>query len=243
MGAKAGLSAALMAEAGFRGVRDSLDDPKGWMRSKIFKGGDEAPTELLNISSMGEMAQTGFKRYPVGGPAQPAVHGLLTLLPKITGKQVLKIVVAMPGAADAFRNANMPALNLKYLMATILLDGRLDFISAQSRERMLGDKLVQETMLKIDVVEDQNQEAAPGQPRTESAKVTVEEISGQKHEIFVPFVKGYPSHSMTKEEVDEKALELMTPHLGARRSKEVVDMVNDIVKLTSMKELLRLIAR
>jgi hypothetical protein len=41
MGAKAGLSAALTAEAGFRGVRDSLDNPKGWMMSKIVTGGDE----------------------------------------------------------------------------------------------------------------------------------------------------------------------------------------------------------
>jgi 2-methylcitrate dehydratase PrpD len=243
MGAKAGLSAALMAEAGFRGVRDSLDNPKGWMRSKAFTGGDENLASLLDLKNNTEMAQTGFKRYPVGGPAQPAVHGLLTLLPNITASQVTKITVSMPGAADAFRNANMPALNLKYLLATILLDGRLDFVSAQSRERMLGDTAVQAAMEKVEIVEDQSQEAPAGEPRRESARVIVEAIGGVRHELFVPFVKGYPSHPMSREEVDEKALELMTQHLGAGRAKQVVDMVNRIDQLASVKELLQLIAR
>ena len=147
MGAKAGLNAALMAEAGFKGVRDSLDHPKGWMKSRIFTGGDENRSKLLNFGLNTEMEQTGYKRYPVGGPTQPAVHGLLTLLPKINRSQVSKITVAMPGAADSFRNANMPALNLKYILAIIILDGRLDFGSAQSRERMLKDKAAAHSLM------------------------------------------------------------------------------------------------
>jgi 2-methylcitrate dehydratase PrpD len=243
MGVKAGLNSALMAEAGFRGVRDSLDNPKGWMRSKIFTGGDENLASLLDFSNNTEMTQTGYKRYPVGGPTQPAVHGLLTLLPNITASQVSKVTVAMPGAADAFRNANMPALNLKYLLATILIDGHLDFVSAQSRERMLEDKAVQVLMSKVEVVEDLAQEAPSGEPRRESAKVIVEETSGRKNEIFVPYVKGYPSHPMSKEDVDEKALGLMTPHLGAKRAREVVDLVNKIDSLPTIGDLLKLIAR
>lgn len=98
------------------------------------------------------------------------------------------------------------------------------------------------SMSKIDVVEDESQEAAPGEPRTESARATAEGTSRQRHEVLVSFVKGYPSHPIIKEEVDEKALGLMTLHLGVRRSKEVADIVNHVEKLTSMKELLRLIS-
>jgi 2-methylcitrate dehydratase PrpD len=247
MGAKAGLNAALMAHAGFRGVRSCLDQPKGWMKSKIFTGGDENHANLTNFGLNTEMSQTGFKRYPVGGPAQPAVHGLLTLLP-LNASRVSKITVAMPGAADAFRNANMPALNLKYLLAIILLDGRLDFVSAQSRERMqriLGDSddLGHKLMSKINVVEDSSQEAPKGEARRESARVTVEEQDGRKHEVFVPYVKGYPSHPMSKTEVDEKAIELISPHLGSQKAKEVVEMANKIDSLPTVAQLVHLIAR
>jgi 2-methylcitrate dehydratase PrpD len=243
MGAKSGLSAALMAEAGFKGVRDSLDQPKGWMKSRIFTGGDENRAKLLNFGLNTEMQLTGYKRYPVGGPTQPAVHGLLTLLPNITASQVSKVTVAMPGAADAFRNANMPALNLKYILAIILLDGHLDFVSAQSRERMLNDRAVHALMAKVEVVEDASQEAPPGEARRESARLTVEEHTGISHEQFVPYVKGYPSHPMSKEEVDEKAMELMLPYLGSQRAKMVVEMVNRSDSLSTVGELLDLIAR
>jgi 2-methylcitrate dehydratase PrpD len=243
MGAKAGLNAALMADAGFKGVRDSLDQPKGWMKSKIFTGGDENLSRLLNFGLNTEMEQTGFKRYPVGGPTQPAVHGLLTLLPQINRSRVSKIIVAMPGAADAFRNANMPALNLKYILAIILLDGRLDFVSTQSRERMLNDKAAHALMSKVDVVEDASQEAPPGEPRRESARLTVEEHGGNRHEVFVPYVKGYPSHPLSKEEVDEKAAELMSPHLGRQKAKAIVDMVNNIESQPTAAKLINLISR
>lgn len=83
--------------------------------------------------------------------------------------QVFKITVAMPGAADAFRNTNMPAPNLKYLLATILLDGRPDFVSAHFWERMLEDEAVEAVMSKVDIVEDLSQEATLGKPRRESA--------------------------------------------------------------------------
>lgn len=108
----------------------------------------------------------------------------------------------------------MPALNPKYLLATIMLGGRIEFVSAQSWERMLGYKSVQETMSKVNIVEDQSQEAAPGEPRIESARVSVEETSGQQHEVFIPFVKDCLSHPMGKEEVDEKVLKLMAPYLS-----------------------------
>jgi 2-methylcitrate dehydratase PrpD len=191
MGAKAGLSAALTAEAGFRGVRDSLDNPKGWMRSKMFIGGDENVASLLGFSNSTEKAQTGYKRYPVGGPTQLAVHGPLTLLANITTSQVSKVTVAMPRAADTYRNANMLVLNLKYLLTIILLDGRLDFASVQSCEHMLEDKAVQAFMSKVEVVEDLSQEAPPEEPRRECARLIIEETDGRRNEIFLPYVKGY----------------------------------------------------
>jgi 2-methylcitrate dehydratase PrpD len=243
MGARNGLQAALFVEQGFRGVRDSFDNPAGWLNSAIFTGHDADRAYLVEeLGQRWEMHETAYKRYPVGGPTQPVVHGLLQLLPQIDREQVASVKIAMPGRWQAFRDAAMPALNLRYLTAIILLDGRLDFVSAQSLERMHGDAKAKALMTRVDVVHDPAQEHKPGEDRTESARVEVIHADGRRLEIFVPYVVGFPSHPMSKADVEAKALELMTPGLGAARARAVVDQVWDIDRLKDGGRLAALIA-
>ena len=108
MGARHGLEAALLVELGFRGVRDSLDAPGGWMMSEAFKGGDSNRRSLIDqLGERSELSETGFKRYPVGGPTQPVVEGLLKLLPDLDRDQVASLQIAMPGSWQSFRDAAM----------------------------------------------------------------------------------------------------------------------------------------
>lgn len=243
MGARAGLNAALMAEAGFTGVRDSLDHPEGWMCSKIFTGGDADRAGLVEgLGTRSELIHTAYKRYPVGGPTQPAVKGLLELLPDLEAGAVDTVRIEMPGRWQAFRDAAMPALNLRYLTAIMLIDRRLDFVAAQSLERMAGDAAVHALMARVDVVHDPDQETPPGQPRTESARVIVTLKDGAVREIYVPHVVGFPSHPMSADEVETKALDLMTPSLGAARAAQVVRAVAAIETLPQAGVLAKLIA-
>jgi 2-methylcitrate dehydratase PrpD len=243
MGARDGLHAALMTEAGFRGVRDSLDHASGWMRGAIFSGGDGDRAYLIeDLWGRSELHQTAYKRYPVGGPTQPAVQGLLDLLPQIDRTAVEGVRIEMPGRWQAFRDAAMPALNLRYLTAIILIDGRLDFVAAQSRERMLTDPAVQALMARVEIAHDPQQEAARGEPRTESARVSITETGGARRETYVPYVVGFPSHPMSKSDVEAKALELMKPALGASRAREVLETVETLESLPSGGRLAELIA-
>lgn len=244
MGARAGLNAALLVQAGFRGVRDSLDHPDGWMRAAPFAGGDGNRaylTEDLGVRT--EFAHAAFKRYPVGGPTQPAVEALLTLLPMLDAADVERVEIEMPGRWQAFAEAQMPALNLRYLTAIILRDRALDFVAAQSRARMLGDEAVRALMARVVVRHDPAQEAAPGAPRTESARVIVTLRSGVRREAFVPHVSGFPSHPMTAGEVEEKAYGLMSPCLGAARARSVIGAVREIETARRVTDLIGLIAR
>jgi hypothetical protein len=59
-------------------------------------------------------------------------------------------------------------------------------------------------MARVSVVHDPAQEVAPGQPRAESARVTVIGERGGPHEAYVPFVLGYPSHPLDKGGVEAK---------------------------------------
>lgn len=244
MGARDGLSAALMVEAGFRGVRDSLDNPGGWMAAQIFTGKDANRTYLIEgLGERTELDHTAYKRYPVGGPTQPAVEGLLRLLPELDAEKVEKVTITMPGRWQAFRDAAMAALNLRYLSAIILLDGKLDFVSAQSLERMHGDEAARALMQKVEIAHDPAQEAKPGEPRTESARVVVEMTGGVRKELYVGHVRGFPSHPMDRADVEAKALELMTPHLGAGRAADVVAAVGALQDMPKAGELAALIAR
>ncbi|MDP1641701.1 MAG: MmgE/PrpD family protein [Phenylobacterium sp.] len=244
MGARDGLHAALMAQAGFRGVRGALDHPGGWMRSALFRDGDGDRAYLIDeLGTRSELPLTAFKRFPVGGPTQPAVEALLALLPRIDSSQVRAVRIEMPGRWEAFRDAAMPALNLRYLAAIILIDRRLDFVAAQSLARMAQDPQVSDLMRRVEIVHDPDQEAAPGEPRTESARVIVQLTDGRKETAYVPHVLGFPSHPMSPADVEAKAMDLMTPALGEAPAEAVVAAVRGLEDLTDSRTLIDLIRR
>jgi 2-methylcitrate dehydratase PrpD len=244
LGARAGLQAAMMARAGFRGVRGALDHPIGWMRGALFTGGDANRNYLIEgLGERSELPLTAYKRFPVGGPTQPAVEALLTLLPAIGRTPVQSVLIEMPGRWQAFRDADMPALNLRYLSAIILLDGRLDFVAAQSLERMAQDEAARALMQRVEIRHAPDQEIPPPAPRPESARVTVHLADGRREEAFVPHVLGYPTHPMGPAHVEAKALELMAPHLGDQRAGAVVAALHDLEAAPDCLHLIQLIAR
>jgi 2-methylcitrate dehydratase PrpD len=244
VGARNGIEAALLVEAGYTGVTDCFDNPEGYMNHKLFREGeDHDPYYLIeNLDTRSELPLTAYKRYPVGGPTQAAVEGLLKLLPKTSPQTVQSIVMEMPGRWEAFRNADMPALNLRYLASIILIDGRLDLVQAQSRERFNTDARVRELMKKMDVVHAPDLETPPGQPREEPARVKLVDSRTGRHELHTPFVRGFPTHPMTRQDVSDKAMELMGPVLGAARTKEVIEATLNIERLPAAAELVRMIA-
>ena len=122
----------------------------------------------------------------------------------------------------------MPALNLPYLAAIILIDGRLDFVGAQSLERRHGDELVSEVMARVEIRHDPLQESGRGAERTIRQRVTVSLTDGSTHERFVPHVLGFPSHPMAVADVEAKAIDLVAPHLGAARATTLVEACRDV---------------
>jgi 2-methylcitrate dehydratase PrpD len=230
LGARNGLEAVLMVEAGFRGVPDVADRPGTWFTSRrASREHDDGDLDALTVDlgHRSVFADTAFKRYPVGGPTQPAVEALLDLRAQVRPDLVERVVIEMPGRWEAFRDAQMPALNLPYLAAIILIDGSLDFVAAQSLERMRGDDTVHELMARVEIRHDPAQEAAPGDERTESARVAIELQNGQRLERFVPHVLGFPSHPMTSADVEAKAHDLVAPHLGDQRANQLITVCRE----------------
>ncbi|WP_233998120.1 MmgE/PrpD family protein [Erythrobacter sp. QSSC1-22B] len=243
MGARNGMQAATMARLGFTGVSDSFDNENAWFRWRAFQGEGKNHASLVEgLHQHYELSLAAMKRYPVGGPTQPAVRALLDLRSTIRPEQVEAIVVDMPGEAATFERANMPALNIPYLAAIIMLDGRLDFVDAQSLERQKTDERAKEFARRVTVVRDEAQETGEGEDRTESARVTVRLADGTERERFVAYVPGFPTHPLSKREVEEKARELVEPVLGmptADRLVTLCDELDDAPSIDPIVELMR----
>lgn len=244
MGARNGVQAAMMVAAGFTGVPDALDAEGGWLRSAAFTGGDANRAYLVEqLGTQFELTKGAFKRYPSGGPTQPAVQGLLALRQQVTPDEIEHIRIAMPGRWQAFRDARMPALNLPYLASIIMLDGKLDFVAAQSLDRMTGDPAVAAFRGKVEVVHDPAQEAAKGQPRTESARVTITRRGQPALQTYVPFVRGFSSHPMARADVEAKAHELVDPVLGRATTNRLIAQTRALDEAASVDALVALVTR
>lgn len=245
LGARNGVHAALLVDSGFRGVPGVVDREGTWFTSPPFsheKGDGDLDALTDGLGTRSVLSDVAFKRYPVGGPTQPVVEALLDLTREVRAADVASVLVEMPGRWEAFRDAAMPALNVPYLAAIVLLDDHLDFVSAQSLERFHGDAGVRALMDVVVVRHDPAQEAGPGEARTESARVTITTTDGRRLERFVPNVLGFPSHPMERAHVEAKAIELVAPHLGAARARSLVEACRD-PRTGSASTFVQLVAR
>ncbi|MBU4316185.1 MAG: MmgE/PrpD family protein [Proteobacteria bacterium] len=242
MPARRGTECALFAEAGFTGIGDPFTGDPGWLNSTMFKGekSDFNPGYLIeDLGKRFELPLVGYKQYPVGGPTQPAIELMLDMIKEVDRTRVRKVRIEMPGRTGTFAGAEMPALNLPYLCSIILADGNLDFMAAQSRNRLLEDKDIQSFMKNVEVIHDPEQEASP---RVESARVILTLDDGSKKEKFLHHVKGFPEHPFDRNDVVQKAMELMVPVLGKDRSHELCNTVLKIEELKNVHKLVELIA-
>ena len=226
MPARNGVHAALLAEAGFSGVQDSLEATGGWFSSPMFNSerSDFDPRYLVeDLGVRFELPLVAYKRFPVGGPTQPVVQAMLELAPRVRRSDVTRIEVEMPGRTAVFASADMPALNIPYLCSVILVDGTLTFEMADSLQRRSSDAEVQRLMAHVSVKHDPAQEAVP---RKESARVTVVLRDGRSESVFVEHVRGYPGNPMNRQDVEAKARELMGPILGPTPTDALIQLTS-----------------
>jgi 2-methylcitrate dehydratase PrpD len=108
---------------------------------------------------------------------------------------------------------------------------------------MAQDQAARALMDRVEIRHDPAQEIPPPAPRPESARVTVHLADGRQERAFVPHVLGYPTHPMGKTDVEAKALDLMTPFLGAARAQAVIDAAAGLETAPDCLSLIRLIAR
>lgn len=232
MPARNGVTAAILGQLGFTGVKDSFSGENNF----FVCTSPEAKPELLlaGLGNQYEIMNVYIKKFPVGGPIQAALDALLLLIKKhrVKASDIKNISVHVP-SSRVVDNRDMPDINLQYLLATVLIEGTLTTEAAHSYERMNAPEII-ELKKRITLADDPSL-STPGAMR--QAKVEIITIGGSKFNEHVTQVRGSPQNPMTTKEVEEKSLDLLIPVLGETRSHKLIEKIWNLEKVHNMREL------
>ncbi len=239
MPARNGVSAAVLVQSGFTGVLDPFSGDDNFLEAFSPSPRPQLLTE--GLGNRYEITFTSIKKFAVGSPIQAALDALILLIKKhkITAKDVKSLTARLPEPGLSIVNdRNMPDVNLQYILAVTLLDGRLTFEASHSYERM-NDPAVLEIKRRINLVED---------PELSAAKITRQGIvevttkDGALLREHVVSVRGTVENPLTREEVEEKCQALMAPFLGEDRTGELIDKIWNLERVKNVRELRPLIS-
>jgi 2-methylcitrate dehydratase PrpD len=234
MGARNGVFAALIVQAGATAVPDPLTGHHSFLHAF----GENSDSEIL-IDGLGtrfEVMEASIKKWCVGSPIQAAIDSMTFLIDEysVTADGVNRIVVHMPDdRLHVVSNRDIPDICLEHLLAVTLADGTLTFVSSHEEARM-QDAAVLALRKKMSIVP--SQELTHAKP-SRQAIVGLELADGRYFEKRTIAVRGTPDNPMPPAEVQGKADDLMTPVFGASRSAKIIDTVMKLEEVADVTEL------
>jgi 2-methylcitrate dehydratase PrpD len=234
MPAHNGLQAALMVASGFTGV----DDVFSGERDFYFTFSREADRDAL-VHGLGqhfEVMRCGIKRWPVGGPIQGQLHVLRDLMQqhRFTANDVEKLTARMPDKElEIVNNRDMSDICVQHLLAVMLIDGNVTFAAAHAMARMKDP-----AVLKVrEVIEAVGDPALTDADRRWRCVMEVRLKDGRTLTHQTMAAKGSCENPLTREEEEEKALDLIVPVLGKTRGRELLAQLWNFDKLADLAAL------
>jgi 2-methylcitrate dehydratase PrpD len=234
MGARNGVAAATMIQAGFSGVADALDGEHNVLDAL---SSEPRPEEMVaDLGSRFYVEETAIKTFPVGYPIQSPLAGLFSLRREhdIAADDVEHVLVRLP--ADGARIVDdraMPDVNCQHIIALALVDGAITFENSHSFERM-KDPQVLAMRRRIELIADPDL-VVPEAPRSGFVELTLR--GGRKVSTFVKYAPGTPENPLDTEGVNAKARGLMAPILGDRRTEALLERVAALETLDDVRGL------
>jgi 2-methylcitrate dehydratase PrpD len=238
MPARNGVTAALVVKSGWNGVDDIFSGPDNFFAAYAPKAQPDRFVEKLGERY--EITQTDIKKWTVGSPIQGPLDAIEAIRKKtpFEADSVKRVTVRLaPSVAAVVDNREIPDICLQHMLAVMLLDKTVSFHAAHDKSRM-QDASVLRQRSKVNLVRDE--ELAKFLPSRETV-VEVELNDGAKPSEHVSAVRGTPRNPMTKEEVVEKASDLITPVLGRDASSRLIETVFGIETVTDIRNLRRLL--
>lgn len=240
MTARNGVTSALLVQAGWTGVDDILSGKDNFFAAY---NPPADPTGLIdNLGKRYEVTRTNIKKWPVGSPIQAALDAMEILRKRkpFEAAQVKQVSVQLAtDEAAIVNNREIPDICLQHMVAVMLLDKTVSFVSAHDKER-LKDPATLGERAKVQLVPDQElQRLMP----LRVAIVNITLADGTHLTQRVDNVRGTPENPMTRDEIVEKATDLITPVLGAGKCSSLIEKVFRLETVTDVRELRPLLQR
>ena len=236
MGARNGVTAALMAQAGFTGVEDVLDGEHNMIEALSTQPNPEAM--VADLGTRYFATETAIKVFSVGYPIQAPLDALLTLRRQhgLTPANVEHILVRLPAdGANIVNDRAMPDVNVQHAISVALIDGTMSFEMSHSKERM-KDAAVLAVKKRVQLIADRAL-VVPDAPRSGFVEVTLRD--GRKVNHFTRHPPGTKENPLTTEQVNAKTRSLIEPVLGKARTEDVIAKVNGLEEVADIRDLIR----
>jgi 2-methylcitrate dehydratase PrpD len=153
---------------------------------------------------------------------------------KIQPQDVVKVVARTSGSGRTVNNREMPDVNVQYILAAVLLDGKLTFEAAHDYQR-LQDKRHLKMKGKVQLIVDEELEQRSG--KRYQALVEVILRDGRTFREHVINCRGRPENPMSPEEVGKKAVWLMEPVLGVQRARQIIASISKLESVDNIRDL------
>jgi 2-methylcitrate dehydratase PrpD len=240
MGARNGVTAAIMVQLGFTGVWDVFD---GEHNALAALSTEPKPEEMISeLGSRYFVTETAIKSFSVGYPIQAPLDAFLRLHHEhgLNENNVERIVVRLPeDGARIVNDRSMPDVNCQHIIAVALVDGTVSFADSHSYERM-ADPKVRAAKERVKLIADPKL-MDPAAPRSGLVEVTLRDGRTVSH--FTRHAPGTKENPLDTESVNAKARLLMEPVLGAERTEEIIRRVNTLEELADVRELRPFLSR
>jgi 2-methylcitrate dehydratase PrpD len=240
MGARNGVTAALLIHSGFTGLNDVFSGSDNFFQAYAPKADPNGLTDRLGEHY--EVTQTIIKKWSTGGPIQSPLDALVNLRRQhpFEADQVKQVVVRLStSAAPKVDNVQSPDLCLQYLVAVMLLDRTVSFTAAHDKARMV-DPVIQRERTKVTVTAEEELERLLPR-RVAIVEVTLNDGTRLREEN--DSVRGTPENPMSRDEIVTKARDLVTPVFGAEKCNMFIEKIFKLDDVHDIRELRPLLQR
>ncbi len=233
-GARSGVTAALLIQAGGTGIADIFTGADNFFLAFQPKADPEKLIEKLGERY--EVTRTSIKKWTVGSPIQATLDALEIMFKKrsFDADQVRSVVVRVAtNEASIVNNREIPDICLQHMVAVMLLDKTATFKAAHDTARM-QDPAVLRQRAKVQLIPDE--ELQRRLPQRE-AIVEVTLTDGAKLTEHVEAVRGSAENPMTRDEVVAKSHDLMAPVLGEPKCNELIKTILNLESVANVRNL------
>jgi 2-methylcitrate dehydratase PrpD len=178
----------------------------------------------------------------VGSPIQAALDAIEILRRQhpFDAAQVKQVSVQLAtDEAAIVNNREIPDICLQHMVAVMLQDKTVTFVSALDKERLKNPETLRERA-KVQLIPDADLERLMPL-RVAIVKITL--TDGSSLTQRVDNVRGTPENPMTRDEITSKATDLITPILGAGNCSSLIEKVFHLESVTDIRELRPLLQR